>query len=78
MRAHLEADCKEASGSDQRKSILDKIKTEDYKTVSSYGMTFYKKMCLVKASRPLQTPTLCFVAVFFSSCPPFPTPEKSD
>ena len=30
------------------KRYADKIKTEDYRTVLSYGMAFYKKTCLVK------------------------------
>ena len=47
--AHLEADCKKALAQIREKRYADKIKTEDYRTVLSYGMTFYKKTCLVKA-----------------------------
>ena len=47
--AHLEADCKKALAQIREKRYAGKIKTEDYRTVLSYGMTFYKKTCLVKA-----------------------------
>ena len=47
--AHLEADCKKALAQIREKRYADKIKTEDYRTVLSYGMAFYKKTCLVKA-----------------------------
>ena len=46
--AHLEADCKKALAQIREKRYADKIKTEDYRTVLSYGMAFYKKTCLVK------------------------------
>ena len=46
--AHLDADCKKALAQIREKRYADKIKTEDYRTVLSYGMAFYKKTCLVK------------------------------
>ena len=47
--ACLEADCEKALAQIREKRYADKIKTEDYRTVLSYGMAFYKKTCLVKA-----------------------------
>ena len=44
----LEADCEKALAQIREKRYADKIKTEDYRTVLSYGMAFYKKTCLVK------------------------------
>lgn len=46
--ACLEADCEKALAQIREKRYADKIKTEDYRTVLSYGMAFYKKTCLVK------------------------------
>lgn len=51
-RGDLEALCDEALKQIKRERYSDKIKNDGYREVIEYGVTFYKKDCLVKSKFP--------------------------